>query len=106
MAGHDWNTTRTKRSFAAEGQRGRTILLANCFNIAKKEDVKYKNVFALYTSEDVFGLIADSEEELTSWLQLFAGRTRQVGTTPQTMVRDMVDQGYLGVFVFTFEDSF
>ena len=32
--------------------------------------MKYKNVFALYTSEDVFGLIADSEEELTSWLQL------------------------------------
>lgn len=44
------------------------IFLDTCLNIAKKEDSKHK-VFALYTREDAFGLIADSEDELNSWLK-------------------------------------
>ena len=45
------------------------IYLASCLNIAKKEDSKHKSAFALYTREDVFGLIAESEDELNSWLK-------------------------------------
>ena len=46
------------------------IYLASCLNIAKKEDSKHKLVFALYTREDVFGLIAESEDELNAWMKV------------------------------------
>lgn len=57
-----------EKKFRSNGPPKRTIYLSSCFNIARKDDTKHKFVFALYTREDVFGLICESQEELDSWL--------------------------------------
>lgn len=59
----------SEKKFRLKGSPKRVIYLANCLTIAKKEDSKQKSVFVLYTREDKFGLIADSEDELNSWLK-------------------------------------
>lgn len=59
----------SEKKFRSKGPPKRVIYLASCLNIAKKEDSKHKSAFALYTREDVFGLIAESEDELNSWLK-------------------------------------
>ncbi|XP_078383763.1 uncharacterized protein LOC144666235 isoform X2 [Oculina patagonica] len=59
----------SEKKFRLKGSPKRVIYLANCLTIAKKEDSKHKSVFVLYTREDKFGLIADSEDELNSWLK-------------------------------------
>uniref|UniRef100_T1JCY1 Insulin receptor substrate 1 n=1 Tax=Strigamia maritima TaxID=126957 RepID=T1JCY1_STRMM len=46
----------------------RIIVLKTCFNINRKLDVKQKHALALYTKDDCFTMILDSEEELESWL--------------------------------------
>ena len=58
-----------KRFRQLQSSPKRTISLASCFNIGRKEDWKNKFVFALYTRDDVFGLIADSDEEMNAWLK-------------------------------------
>ncbi|XP_069699992.1 insulin receptor substrate 2 isoform X3 [Periplaneta americana] len=47
----------------------RTISLKTCFNINRRQDTKHKHVIALYTKDDCFGLVLDSEEDLESWLK-------------------------------------
>ncbi|KAL9706652.1 hypothetical protein quinque_010170 [Culex quinquefasciatus] len=46
----------------------RSIILRNCFNINKGHDPK-KHVIALYTRDDCFSIVFDSEEELNRWLR-------------------------------------
>lgn len=58
-----------EKKFRNGGVAKRSIQLASCLNIAKKDDAKHSHVFALYTREDVFGLVAEDEEELLSWLE-------------------------------------
>lgn len=60
----------SEKKFRSKGPPKRVIYLASCLNIAKKEDSKHKLVFALYTREDVFGLIAESEDELNAWMKI------------------------------------
>ena len=59
----------SEKKFRLKGTPKRVIYLADCWNIAKKTDSKHKSVFVLYTREDAFGLIADSEDKLNAWLQ-------------------------------------
>lgn len=59
----------SEKKFRLKGSPKRVIYLADCWNIAKKQDSKHKSVFVLYTREDAFGLIADSEDKLNAWLQ-------------------------------------
>ncbi|PNF28092.1 hypothetical protein B7P43_G12254 [Cryptotermes secundus] len=47
----------------------RAISLKTCFNINRRQDTKHKHVIALYTKDDCFGLVLDSEEELEDWLK-------------------------------------
>ncbi|XP_021930938.1 insulin receptor substrate 1 isoform X3 [Zootermopsis nevadensis] len=47
----------------------RAISLKTCFNINRRQDTKHKYVIALYTKDDCFGLVLDSEEELEDWLK-------------------------------------
>jgi insulin receptor substrate 1 len=58
----------SEKKFRSKAPPKRLIHLASCFNIAQKDDTRHKFVFALYTREDVFGLICESHEELKSWL--------------------------------------
>lgn len=58
-----------EKRFRLQSSPKRTINLASCFNIGRKDDLKNNFVFALYTRDDVFGLIAESEEEMSSWLK-------------------------------------
>ncbi|XP_060522880.1 insulin receptor substrate 2-B isoform X2 [Cylas formicarius] len=47
----------------------RSIPLKTCFNINKRTDTKHKHVIALYTKDDCFCIVLDSEEDLQSWLK-------------------------------------
>lgn len=47
----------------------RAISLKTCFNISRRQDTKHKHVIALYTKDDCFGLVLDSEDELEDWLK-------------------------------------
>ncbi|KAG5880114.1 hypothetical protein JTB14_027054 [Gonioctena quinquepunctata] len=47
----------------------RSIPLKTCFNINKRIDTKHKHVIALYTKDDCFCVVLDSEEELDGWLK-------------------------------------
>lgn len=47
----------------------RTIVLKSCFHIDQRRDTKHKFVISLYTKDDCFGLVMDSEEDLRRWLR-------------------------------------
>lgn len=59
----------SQKKFRHKNPPKRVIYLDTCFNIVKKEDTKKRSVFVLYTHEDAFGLIANSEDELNSWIK-------------------------------------
>ncbi|XP_055590592.1 mucin-19 isoform X5 [Uranotaenia lowii] len=50
-------------------QAKRSIVLRSCFNINKRNDTGKKHVIALYTKDDCFFIVFDSEEELNRWLR-------------------------------------
>ncbi|CAL7950186.1 unnamed protein product [Xylocopa violacea] len=47
----------------------RSILLDSCFNINRRMDTKHKHVIALYTKDECFCLILETEKELQEWLK-------------------------------------
>lgn len=47
----------------------RCIELKTCFNINRRQDTKHKFVLALYTKEDCFGIVFDTESLLNTWLK-------------------------------------
>ncbi|XP_018396757.1 PREDICTED: insulin receptor substrate 2 isoform X5 [Cyphomyrmex costatus] len=59
----------SKKKFENRQLPKRRILLHSCFNINKRGDTKYKHVIALYTKDECFCLILDSEKELDEWLK-------------------------------------
>lgn len=59
----------SEKKYRQNSSPKRVIYLANCFNIARKEDSKHKLVFVLFTHEDKFGLVAETEDDLNSWLK-------------------------------------
>lgn len=46
----------------------RSIVLKSCFHIDQRRDTKHKYVISLYTKDDCFGLVMDSEEDMGRWL--------------------------------------
>lgn len=65
----------------------RTISLKTCFNINRRRDTKQKYVIALYTKDDCFCIVLDTEEDLQEWLknllQLQAGEDCIDGEPPK-----------------------
>lgn len=65
----------------------RCIPLKTCFNINKRVDTKHKHVIALYTKDDCFCIVLESEEELEAWLKallsLQHGEEAADGETPR-----------------------
>ncbi|XP_026294593.1 serine-rich adhesin for platelets isoform X2 [Frankliniella occidentalis] len=59
----------SEKKFRAQQQPKRSISLKACFNINKRNDMKSKYVIALYTRDDCFCIVLDSEEERESWLR-------------------------------------
>ncbi|XP_012234674.1 insulin receptor substrate 1 isoform X3 [Linepithema humile] len=59
----------SKKKFENRQPPKRSILLHSCFNINKRGDTKHKHVIALYTKDECFCLILDSEKELEEWLK-------------------------------------
>lgn len=59
----------SKKKFDNRQPPKRSILLHSCFNINKRGDTKHKHVIALYTKDECFCLILDSEKELDEWLK-------------------------------------
>lgn len=59
----------TKKKFDNRQPPKRSILLHSCFNINKRGDTKHKHVIALYTKDECFCLILDTEKELDEWLE-------------------------------------
>ncbi|XP_050434568.1 insulin receptor substrate 1-B isoform X2 [Adelges cooleyi] len=48
----------------------RVIVLKTCFNIDKRADARNKNVLSLYTKDNYFCILFDTEKELEEWLDL------------------------------------
>lgn len=63
----------------------RAIPLKTCFNINRRNDTKYKHVIALYTKDDCFCVILESEDELDTWLKalLSLQRAKEDGEIPR-----------------------
>lgn len=59
----------SKKKFENRQPPKRSILLDSCFNINRRVDTKYKHVIALYTKDECFCLILESEKELDEWLK-------------------------------------
>lgn len=51
------------------GHPKRSIPLKACFNINKRLDTKHKHVIALYTKDDCFCVVLESEKDLEDWLK-------------------------------------
>lgn len=67
----------------------RSISLKACFNINKRVDTKHKNVIALFTKDDCFCVVLESERDLEDWLKsllsLQHGEDFVDGETPKPM---------------------
>ncbi|VEN55694.1 unnamed protein product, partial [Callosobruchus maculatus] len=59
----------SEKKWAAGLPAKRSIPLKTCFNINRRQDTKHKHVIALYTKDDCFCVVLESEEELDSWLR-------------------------------------
>lgn len=59
----------SQKKFRHKNAPKRVIYLDNCFNVVKKEDPKKRPVLILFTRDDAFGVIANSEDELNSWMR-------------------------------------
>ncbi|XP_034245498.1 mucin-12 isoform X4 [Thrips palmi] len=58
-----------EKKFKAHQQPKRSISLKACFNINRRTDMKPKYVIALYTKDDCFCIVLESEEEREAWLR-------------------------------------
>ena len=47
----------------------RSIVLKECFHINKRVDTKYKYVISIYTKDDCFCIIFESESDQNRWLK-------------------------------------
>lgn len=47
----------------------RCINLKSCFNINRRLDIKHKHVIALYTKDDCFCIVLETEQDLEIWLR-------------------------------------
>lgn len=60
----------TEKKFRSRhGNPKRTIVLKSCFHISKRLDTKHKSVISLYTKDDCFCIVFDTEPEMNIWLQ-------------------------------------
>ena len=63
-----------KRFKACPAAYKRSILLKDCFGVIKKYDPRFKKseifVFAIYTRDDCFSLMFDSQDEMNCWFSL------------------------------------
>lgn len=50
------------------GHPKRSIVLKSCFHINKRVDTKHKFVISLYTKDDCFCVVFESEADMTRWL--------------------------------------
>lgn len=51
------------------GHPKRSIVLKSCFHISRRLDTKQKFVIALYTKEDSFCIVLETETEMSRWLE-------------------------------------
>ncbi|KAG8553657.1 hypothetical protein GDO81_003502 [Engystomops pustulosus] len=47
----------------------RVIFLSQCFTVSRRADAKHKHLLALYTKDEYFAMVAESEQEQDSWYQ-------------------------------------
>lgn len=60
----------TEKKFKSRfSQPKRSIVLKSCFHINRRLDTKHRFVVALYTKDDCFCLVMDSDVKMTQWLK-------------------------------------
>ncbi|XP_075040444.1 insulin receptor substrate 4 [Mixophyes fleayi] len=47
----------------------RVIFLSQCFTVSRRADAKNKHLLALYTKDEYFAMVAESEQDQDSWYQ-------------------------------------
>lgn len=59
----------TEKKFKTRfGQPKRCIVLKSCFHINRRLDTKHKFVVSLYTKDDCFCLVHETEKDMNLWL--------------------------------------
>uniref|UniRef100_A0A1B6MMZ1 Insulin receptor substrate 1 n=1 Tax=Graphocephala atropunctata TaxID=36148 RepID=A0A1B6MMZ1_9HEMI len=59
----------TEKKFRSGQAAKRSITLKTCFNINKRSDMRHKLMIALYTKNDCFCIVLETEAELDEWLK-------------------------------------
>lgn len=59
----------TQRKYTHKEPPKRCVNLKSCFNINRRLDTKHKHVIALYTKDDCFCIVLESEQDLERWLK-------------------------------------
>lgn len=59
----------SEKKWKAHQNPKRSITLKTCFNINRRSDIRQKHVIALYTKNDCFCVVLETEEELDDWLK-------------------------------------
>ncbi|XP_046674464.1 insulin receptor substrate 2-B isoform X3 [Homalodisca vitripennis] len=59
----------SEKKFRSGQPAKRSITLKTCFNINKRSDMRYKLMIALYTKNDCFCIVLETEAELDEWLK-------------------------------------
>ncbi|XP_036379025.1 insulin receptor substrate 2-B-like [Megalops cyprinoides] len=68
----------------------RVIYLYQCFTVSKRADAKYKYLIALYTKDEYFAMVAESEQEQAAWYLALSDLMTE-GRKPDP---DELDDGY------------
>lgn len=95
----------SEKKFNAGQAPKRSIPLKTCFNINKRHDTKHKHVIALYTKDDCFCVVLDSEDELDSWLKallsLQHGDEAADGEAPKPTFGNFIQYLFISLHYFT-----
>lgn len=63
------NEKKFRSGLQRPGPPKRVIFLSQCFTVSRRADAKNKHLLALYTKDEYFAMVADSEQEQDSWYQ-------------------------------------
>ncbi|XP_072287763.1 insulin receptor substrate 4 [Pyxicephalus adspersus] len=61
------NEKKFRSGLQRPGPPKRVIFLSQCFTVSRRADAKNKHLLALYTKDEYFAMVADSEQEQDAW---------------------------------------
>ncbi|KAM9327248.1 insulin receptor substrate 2-A-like [Gastrophryne carolinensis] len=69
----------------------RVIFLSQCFTVSRRADAKNKHLLALYTKDEYFAMVAESEQEQDAWYQALSQLINDNKKSPCLMADNDLD---------------